>query len=220
MVMFSTNGHWEPFIGEEQMKEISARRDFGWRREVILIEKEKVRLLELIRENALRLGTHKLSSGKKSDYYIDGKIVTLHSEGISLIARIIFNMIQDLEVDAIGGMTMGADPIAAAVAYESFKQGQPIDAFIVRKEIKKHGTQKFIEGPLRKNLRVVIVDDVVTTGNSLVNSIQRVQEEGCKVVAVIALVDRMEGAREAVESQNCQFSPIFTRDDVLQTVTN
>ena len=200
------------------------------RREVILIEKEKARLLELIRENALKLGTHQLSSGKKSDYYIDGKMVTLHSEGISLIARIIFNMIQDLEVDAIGGMTMGADPIAAAVAYESFKQGfdtqatqpkgQPIDAFIVRKEIKKHGTQKFIEGPLQKNSRVVIVDDVVTTGNSLVNSIQRVQGEGCKVVAVIALVDRMEGAREAVESQNCQFSPIFTRDDVLQTVTN
>ena len=208
---------------------------------MILIEKEKARLLELIRENALRLGTHQLSSGRKSDYYIDGKMVTLHSEGISLIARIIFNMIQDLEVDAIGGMTMGADPIASAVAYESFKQGfdtqavglsspenrdvskptqpkgQPIDAFIVRKEIKKHGTQKFIEGPLRKNSRVVIVDDIVTTGNSLVNSIQRVQEEGCKVVAVIALVDRMEGAREAVESHNCQFSPIFTRDDVIRS---
>ncbi|MBM3240145.1 orotate phosphoribosyltransferase [Candidatus Poribacteria bacterium] len=180
----------------------------------MFIEKEKARLLELIKEHALRFGTHQLSSGKKSDYYIDGKMVTLHPEGISLIACIIFNLIQGLDVDAIGGLTMGADPIAAAVAYESFKQGQPIDAFIVRKEVKKHGTQKFIEGPLRKNSRVVIVDDVVTTGNSLVTSIQRVKEEGCKVVAVIALVDRLEGAREAVESQNCQFSPIFTRDDI------
>ena len=171
-------------------------------------------MLELIKKHALRLGTHQLSSGKKSDYYIDGKMVTLHSEGISLIARIIFSMIQEIEIDAIGGMTMGADPIATAVAYESFKQGQPIDAFIVRQEVKKYGTQKFIEGPLKKNSRVVIVDDVVTTGNSLVSSIQRVKEAGCKVVAVIALVDRLEGAREAVESQNCQFSPIFTRDDV------
>ena len=181
---------------------------------VILIKKEKAQLLELIKKHALRLGAHQLSSGKKSDYYIDGKMVTLHAEGISLVARIIFRMIQEMEVDAIGGMTMGADPIAAAVAYESFKQGQPINAFIVRKEVKKHGTQKFIEGPLQKNSRVVIVDDVVTTGNSLVNSIQKVKEEGCKVVAVIALVDRLEGAREAVESQNCQFSPIFTRDDI------
>ena len=182
---------------------------------MILIEKAKERLLELIKKEALRLGDHQLSSGKKSDYYLNGKMVTLHSEGISLIAQIIFAMIKDMEVDAIGGLTVGADPIATAVSFESFKQGKAIDAFIVRKEIKKHGTQKFIEGPLRQKSRVVIVDDVVTTGNSLVSSIQRVKEAGCQVIAVIPLVDRMEGAREAVESENCPFTPIFTRDDVI-----
>lgn len=170
-------------------------------------------LLKLVKEKAVRKGEHTLSSGKKSGYYIDGKQVTLDPQGILWVAKTILNMLQGVTVDAIGGPTLGADPIAAAVALLSSQTGKPLKAFIVRKEEKKHGTQKRVEGPkLEAGDRVVVVEDVVTSGQSMMNAISELEKLNCRVVKVICLVDREEGAGELLAKY--QFSPIFTKTDL------
>ncbi len=174
------------------------------------------RLLDLIKQNCLKRGKVPLSSGTQSHYYIDGKMVTLSPEGCWLIAQLIFELLENehVQADAIGGLTIGADPIATAVAYLSHERGKPIHAFIVRMEQKAHGMGKLIEGPLEDNSNVVIIDDVVTRGTSIHRAIEAVQDKGCKVVKVIALVDRLEGARKRLERYD--FTSIFTRDDILE----
>lgn len=170
-------------------------------------------LLKLVKEKALRKGEHTLSSKKKSDYYIDGKQITLDPQGILLVAKTILSMLQGIHVDAIGGPTLGADPIAAAVALLSSQTGRPLKAFIVRKEEKKHGTQKKVEGPrLEAGNRVVVVEDVITSGQSVMNAIQEIEKLKCRVVKVICLVDREEGAGESLANYN--FSPIFTKTEL------
>lgn len=175
----------------------------------------KPRLLEKIKTEALEMG-HKrtLSSGKKSNYYIDGKIITLDPEGAFLTAKLIFDMLNKIDFDAVGGLTLGADPIVAALALFSFLNKRPIQTFIVRKEPKKHGTMKSIEGKLAKGSKVIIVDDVVTTGKSILQAIDAVKQEECEIVKIIALVDRQEGAREKFDSLGYEFAPIFTREDL------
>ena len=171
-------------------------------------------LLKLVREKAVQKGDFTLSSGKKSDYYIDGKQVTLDPQGILLVGRTILAMLQGTQADAVGGPTLGADPIAAAVALLSSQTGKPLKAFIVRKEEKKHGTQKRIEGPLlTPGDRVVVVEDVVTSGKSVLEAIREIEKLDCRVVKVICLVDREQGAGQLLESYN--FSPIFTRTDLV-----
>lgn len=170
-------------------------------------------LLKLIQEKAVRKGEHTLSSGKKSDYYIDGKQVTLDPQGILLVAKTILSMFHGIQVDAVGGPTLGADPIAAAVALLSSQTGRPLKAFIVRKEEKKHGTQKRIEGPeLQSGDRVVVVEDVITSGKSVLDAIQAIEKMKCRVVKIICLVDREEGAGELLARYD--FSPIFTRTEL------
>ncbi|MBI4115264.1 MAG: orotate phosphoribosyltransferase [Candidatus Omnitrophica bacterium] len=170
-------------------------------------------LLKLVKEKAVRKGEHTLSSGKKSSYYIDGKQVTLDPHGILLIGKAILSMLQGSQVDAVGGPTLGADPIAAAVSLLSFQTGKPLKAFIVRKEEKKHGTQKRIEGPsLEVGDKVAVVEDVITSGKSVMDAIQEIEKLKCRVVKVICLVDREEGAKELLEPYN--FSPIFTRSEL------
>ena len=172
-------------------------------------------LLKLIKEKALRRGEHTLSSGKKSGYYIDGKQITLDPRGILLVGKAILAMLQGVQVDAVGGPTLGADPIAAAVALLSSQTGRPLKAFIVRKEEKKHGTQKRIEGPaLEKGDRVVVVEDVVTSGKSVKDAIQEIEKSGGRVVKVICVVDREEGAKELLADYS--FSPIFSRADFTE----
>ena len=170
-------------------------------------------LLKLIKEKALRKGEHTLSSGKKSDYYIDGKQITLDPRGLLLVGKTILAMLQGIPVDAVGGPTLGADPIAAAVALLSSQTGKPLKAFIVRKEEKKHGTQKRIEGPkLERGDRVVIVEDVITSGKSVREAVREVEKLECRVVKVICLVDREEGAAELLSDYN--FSPIFIKSEL------
>jgi len=170
-------------------------------------------LLKLVKEKAVRKGEYTLSSGKKSDYYIDGKQVTLDPQGILLVAKMVLSMLHGIPVDAVGGPTLGADPIAAAVALLSSQTGRPLRAFIVRREEKKHGTQKKIEGPrLESGDRVVVVEDVVTSGQSVMNAIQELEKLRCRVVKVICLVDREEGASGRLAKYD--FSPIFTRSDL------
>lgn len=168
----------------------------------------KEELLKLIKEKAVIKGQRKLASGKISNYYIDGKQITLDPQGILIAAKIILHMAQTVNADAVGGPTLGADPISSAVALLSSNSGNPIKAFIVRKEAKDHGTQKMIEGPaLAAGDKVVMVEDVITTGGSVLKAIQEVEKCGAKVVKVVCLVDRNEGAAETLASYN--YSPIF-----------
>lgn len=177
---------------------------------------KRKRLLELIKQEALSIKPIILSSGKKSDYYIDCRLITMHPEGAALIADIFFDMLADKEVDALGGLTIGADPIAGAFAAISFQRNRPIPTFIVRKEQKKHGTQKLVEGPLKKGMKVAIVDDVATSGGSLLSAIFAVEEFGCKVVSVMVVVDRMEGGKEALSEKGYKLESIFSKDDLLK----
>lgn len=179
------------------------------------LDKERNHLLQLIREKALFCQWIKLTSGRKSSYYIDGKQITLSGEGVYLVAKIVLDLIKDDNIKAIGGPTVGADPILGAIVCLSHLNRYPLQAFIVRKESKKHGMQRYIEGPpLEKDTEVAIIDDVVTTGGSVLKAAEAAVEFGCRVVRVIALVDRLEGARERLEKNGFRLTSLFTRDDL------
>jgi len=179
----------------------------------------KNRLIELVLEKAFKYSEEpvfELVSGKKSNYYFNCKTVTLHPEGMYLIGNIIFDLIKDLNVKGIGGLTLGADPIAYAVSYTSYLKGNPIEAFVVRKTAKSHGTQLWIEGNVKKGDKVVIIDDVITTGKSTIEAINRAKEEGIDIVRVIAFIDRQEGGREAIESSGYKLDALVTKDEVME----
>lgn len=178
------------------------------------LKEMKKRLLVLIKERALFSGPIKLASGKMSNCYIDGKLITCDPEGLYLVSKIILSMIENEKIDAIGGMTMGADPIAAGVAVLSYLENRPIKAFIVRPAPKDHGMGKLIEGHIQKGWSVVIVEDVITTGGSSLKAIKAVEEAGAIVKKVIAIVDRCEGARETLAEKNIPLESIFTKYDV------
>jgi orotate phosphoribosyltransferase len=178
----------------------------------------KRRLIELILNKAFKYSEEplfKLVSGRMSNYYFNCKAVTLHPEGMHLIGNIIFDMIRDLKVKGIGGLTLGADPVADAVAYTSFLKGQPVEAFVIRKTAKSHGTMQWIEGNIKSGDSVVIVDDVITTGKSTIEAINRARETGLDIVRVIALIDRQEGGRENIESLGFPVEAVITREEVM-----
>ncbi|MFH2054657.1 MAG: orotate phosphoribosyltransferase, partial [bacterium] len=161
--------------------------------------REKLR--ELVNKHAVVHGDFVLTSGQKSTYYIDGKLLSLMPDGLNQLAKVILASLDGEEVDAIGGMTLGADPIIGAVAAFSHEQGRPLRGLIVRKERSGHGRTKLVEGPLRDGLRVVVIEDVVTTGSSSIKAIAALEEAGCQIVKVIAIVDRLAGGRENFESK-------------------
>lgn len=173
----------------------------------------KSELLALIKEKAVVKGDRTLASGKKANFYIDGKQVTLDPHGIYVVAKVILQMLQGSKLNAVGGPTLGADPIAAAVSLLSSQSGHPLKAFIVRKEAKAHGMQKMIEGPvLEEGDHVVMVEDVITTGGSVLKAIKEVEAVKAKVDRVICLVDRAEGASELLAKYN--YTPIFNLSDL------
>lgn len=172
-------------------------------------------LLKLIKEKALVIGERKLSSGKTSNYYIDGKLITLDPEGAYLTGKIILSMLGSAKIDAVGGLTIGADPIASSVSVLSYMTDKPVRAFIVRREKKEHGMKKFVEGNLEKGWRVAIVDDVVTTGGSIIKALEAVEEAGAVVEKIIAVVDRLEGAKEIIEKKGYRLESIFTKNDIV-----
>lgn len=179
----------------------------------------KNRLIELIIEKAFKYSEEpvfKLVSGRVSNYYFNCKAVTLYPEGMYLIGNIIFDQIKDLNIRGIGGLTLGADPIAYAVAYTSYLKENPIEAFVIRKTSKSHGTMQWIEGNIKSGDMVVIVEDVITTGKSTIEAITRAKEAGFVIVKVIALIDRQEGGREAVEALGYKLDAIITRDEVME----
>lgn len=170
-------------------------------------------LLQLLNQKAVVREKVTLASGKESNFYIDGKQVTLNPQGLLVIGKLILSMLQGQKIDAIGGPTLGADPIAASVSLLSSQTGHPINAFIVRKESKKHGMQRMIEGPrIQEGDRVVMVEDVITTGGSVLKAIQDVEALKAKVVRVICLVDRKQGAQEILDPYN--YTPIFSISDL------
>jgi orotate phosphoribosyltransferase len=160
------------------------------------------RLCRLLAERSFRLGEFELSSGGRSDFYIDARTTTMHAEGQVLLGKVGYETIREagLSPDAIGGLTMGADPLAYAIAAESWRQGDPIHAFSVRKRPKRHGRGRRIEGCFEPGARVVVVEDVITTGGSALQACDAIREESGEVQAILALVDREEGGREAIES--------------------
>ena len=170
-------------------------------------ERMAPRLLKLAEERgAIRYGDFTLSSGRKSSYYFDGRLLSLDPEGAHLLGNALLPIVSDAGVAAIGGPTLGADPIVAAVAMASWQQGTPLPAFIVRKEAKEHGTAQLIEGPLPPaGASVAIVDDACTTGGSLFHAIAAAEAAGCKVGLVMAVLDRNEGGSDTIRQRGYPF---------------
>jgi orotate phosphoribosyltransferase len=176
---------------------------------------DKERLLELIQANALERRNVVLSTGKMSDYYVDCKRVTLSPEGAYLTAKLMLDLLRS-DVSAVAGLTLGADPIVSTIAILSHIQGRNIPALIVRKEPKKHGTKRYIEGPAISNgSKVTVVDDVVTSGGSVLRCVERLSSEGYEPIQVLTILDRMEGGRETLEGAGFKLESIFTKDDLL-----
>lgn len=163
-------------------------------------------------------GDFTLASGKKSDFYINGKTTTLRPDALYAAARIILDMLQGQSVDRVGGMTLGADALIGAVTALSYEQGTPYEGFIVRKEPKGHGTGQWIEGPeLKAGQRVAILEDVVTTGGSSIQAIDRVLETcpDVQIAGVWVLVDRLDGAEAVLAERGYALHSIFTKDDLV-----
>ena len=163
-------------------------------------------------------GDFTLASGKKSDFYFNGKTTTLRPDALNYAARIFIDMMRKDKPDRIGGLTLGADALIGAITAFSFELNMPMEGFIVRKEPKAHGTGQWIEGPeLKAGQRIAIVEDVVTTGGSAVKAIERVREScpGANIIGVYALVDRLDGGREVMDKMGVKLESIFTKDDLM-----
>jgi orotate phosphoribosyltransferase len=167
----------------------------------------RIRLAALVRELAVVHGRVTLSSGAQADYYVDLRRVTLHHEAAPLIGRLIRELTADWSYQAVGGLTLGADPVAAAVLHAS---GPPVDAFVVRKSVKEHGMQRRIEGPDVAGRAVLAVEDTSTTGASVLTAVAVLREAGADVVGVATVVDRDTGAREAVEAAGLPYLAVLS----------
>jgi orotate phosphoribosyltransferase len=174
----------------------------------------KKQLFVLLEKEALRRGSFVLSSGKTSNYYLDGRVITMTPEGAYLAASIILAMTRNTGINAIGGPTLGADPIVGAIAAVSHLKQEPMRTFIVRKAAKEHGTQRQVEGPaLAAGDRVVLVDDVATTGKALIEAKQALEKIGVVAQKAIVIVDRCEGAVENLKNSGLALESIFTIRD-------
>jgi orotate phosphoribosyltransferase len=185
-----------------------------------MIEKTKdwQRLRNLLKTLSYEKKDVILASGKKSDFYIDVKQTALNSEGAILIGKIIYNLISKefKTVEAVGGITMGADPLSTATSVISYTKENPVHAFYIRKEPKAHGTGRWIEGikNIKKGSKVLILEDVVTTGGSTLKSCERAKEFGLDIVGIVSVVDRNEGGRETIEEQGYKFLSLFNKADI------
>jgi orotate phosphoribosyltransferase len=160
--------------------------------------------------------TFKLVSGKMSHFYVNCKPTTLNPRGMFLVGHLVFETIKDIEIKGIGGLTFGADPVSFAAAFASELMGKPIHAFSIRKTQKDHGIIKWIEGDMHPGDRVVIVDDVATTGGSTIKAIDRARSEGLEVVKAVILVDRQEGGLENIRLHVKDVAAIVTRDELME----
>ena len=177
-------------------------------------------LIKLLAERSTKRGQFTLASGKSSEYYIDARLTTMSPEGLALIGRLGLTKLRQAgwDVDSVGGLTLGADPISYAISYASAGSSSPLRAFTVRKEPKTHGTGKTIEGPFRKTDRVAVIEDVITTGGSALRAIEAVRAEQGTVSGVLALVDREEGGREAIEAAGTRVISMVTARQIIQAL--
>ncbi len=177
----------------------------------------RTRLLDLLAQRSVRRGTFTLASGRQSDLYIDCRLTTMHPEGLSLIGPLGLHAVRERgwHPDSVGGLTLGADPVSYAIAYASQLAGMPTRAFTVRKEAKTHGTGKLIEGAFLSGDRVVVIEDVITTGGSALKAVEAVRAAGGNVVGVLAVVDREEGGREAVEAAGLAVATLALASEIV-----
>lgn len=183
----------------------------------------KRRLARILVERSYKEGSFLLASGRQSDYYFDCRVTALHAEGAWLIGNLFYDLIaqmreQGTEIKAVGGMTMGADPLVSATTVISWEKGAPLEGLLVRKEAKGHGTNQFVEGlaNLKQGAPVVVLEDVVTTGGSLLKACQRIELSGLKIVAVCTILDREEGGREQLQEHGYALQSLFTRKELLE----
>ena len=173
----------------------------------------------MLLEKSVKTGDFTLASGKKSDLYVDCRVTAMDCHGARLVGEVGWGVAKDVvaaeKLDCLGGMTMGADPVSLAVGMESARQGASLQVFTIRKEPKDHGRGKQIEGNFSEGDRVLIVDDVITTGGSTLKAIEAVRKAGGTVVAALVLVDREEGGRAAIEAEGVPVHAMFTRTDLL-----
>jgi orotate phosphoribosyltransferase len=172
----------------------------------------RARLLELIKAKAIVHGKVILSSGAEADYYIDLRRITLDGEAAPLVGQVMNELTRDLDFDAVGGLTLGADPVATAMLHASAASGRRLDAFVVRKAGKAHGLQQRIEGPSIKGRRVLVVEDTTTTGGSPLTAVAAARDEGAEVVAVATIADR--GAKEKLEEQGLTYLTAYTLQEL------
>lgn len=181
-------------------------------------EQSREELRQLLRRRSVRTGDFVLASGRRSSYYIDARLTTMSGEGQLLIGRLGLEALdfRGWMPGSIGGLTLGADPVAYAVAHAAAAAGRTLDAFTVRKEAKAHGTGRLIEGNLVEGMAVIVVEDVVTTGDSALRAISAVQEAGARVLGVLALVDREEGGRDRIAGAGHDAVCLFTASELLR----
>jgi orotate phosphoribosyltransferase len=185
---------------------------------VMEVSAMKERLGEIILERSFKYSDNPpftLASGRQSNFYFNCKPTTLDPEGMNLIGAIIFDMVKDSAITAAGGLTLGADPIANALSVISYQKGKPIKSFIVRKDVKDHGTKSSIEGNVQAGDKVLIIDDVITTGGSTITAIEHARKNGLVVDRVITLIDREEGGRENIHKLVEKIDSILTRTEVM-----
>ncbi|OAG28226.1 orotate phosphoribosyltransferase [Thermodesulfatator autotrophicus] len=175
------------------------------------------RLFELLFERSFlyRPEGFRLASGKISPYYLDCKKTTLCAKALPLIGKLMWEEVKKFLPDAVGGLTLGADPLVTAVCFQAGLEGTPLEGFIVRKEAKGHGTQNYIEGAVKEGMKTVILEDVVTTGGSSLKAVTKAKDAGLEVLAVVALVDREEGGFEAIKAQGLQLISLYKIKEFL-----
>jgi orotate phosphoribosyltransferase len=178
-----------------------------------MADQARVRLLELFKNRAVSFGQFTLASGKESTYYINSKKVLFHSEAVWLLGEILWDLTKDLNLQGIGGLEIGAIPMATAAVLHYRMHGLPLEGFFVRKQAKEHGSQQRVEGLVQPGFRVAVIDDVFTLGTSVLQAITEVERLGAEVVAVSCIVDRLEGARQRL-AQRYTYLPIFTIRDL------
>jgi orotate phosphoribosyltransferase len=177
-------------------------------------------LVTLLAERSTKRGQFTLASGKQSKYYIDARLTTMSPEGLSVIGRLGLSTLHQSGwvIDAVGGLTLGADPISYAISYASAGSDHPLRAFTVRKETKAHGTGKIIEGPFREGDRVAVIEDVITTGGSALRAIEAIRAAHGTVEGVLALVDREEGGRQAIEAAGVSIISLVSASQIIKTL--
>lgn len=185
----------------------------------------ELQLLELLKKRSFRRAEpgqmFRLASGEMSEYFIDGKMTAVSSEGAALIGEVLYDWTKDANIDAIGGLQVGAVPITTAAVISYQHHGRPIEGFWVRDEVKSHGTRKQIEGGLQKGMRVAVIDDVFTKGGSTLKAVEAVRNFGCEVVLVLALVDRLRGAKGLFQKNGItDYRTVFSIRDFGINVVN